>query len=75
MTPPVQPEREATSGPAPERTHSDDGMHDLTLIRWMLSMSPLERLETLQQNIRSLTELRNAYHRQPLDDFSDSGGP
>jgi hypothetical protein len=28
--------------------YSDDGV-DLTLIRWMLSLSPAERLEALQQ--------------------------
>lgn len=37
-------------------THSEDGV-DLTLIRWMLSMTPSERLETLQQNIRSTLRL------------------
>jgi len=40
-------------------THSDDGV-DLTLIRWMLAMSPAERLETLQQTIRSILRLRDA---------------
>jgi hypothetical protein len=29
-------------------TYSPDGV-DLTLIRWMLSMTPAERLETLQR--------------------------
>ncbi len=33
---------------APELpTHSEDGV-DLTLIRWMLSLTPAERLEVLQ---------------------------
>ena len=32
---------------------------DLTLIRWMLSMEPGERLKTLQQAVNSLTRLRN----------------
>lgn len=40
-------------------THSDDGV-DLTLIRWMLSMTPAERLQTLQRTIRSLLRLRDA---------------
>jgi hypothetical protein len=31
-----------------EPTYSPDGV-DLTLIRWMLSMTPAERLETLQR--------------------------
>ena len=38
-------------------THSQDGI-DLTLIRWMLSLSPIERLETLQQTVRSILRLR-----------------
>lgn len=38
-------------------THSDDGV-DLTLIRWMLSMTPAERLRTLQQNVWSILRLR-----------------
>jgi hypothetical protein len=29
-------------------TYSEDGI-DLTLIRWMLSLSPAQRLDTLQQ--------------------------
>ncbi len=36
---------------------------DLTLIRWMLSMSPEERLETLQAAVRSLHELRHDHQR------------
>ena len=39
-------------------THSEDGV-DLTLIRWMLSMTPAERLKTLQGYIRSVTRLRD----------------
>lgn len=38
-------------------THSEDGV-DLTLIRWMLSLTPTERLETLQQNLCSIMRLR-----------------
>jgi hypothetical protein len=38
-------------------SYSEDGV-DLTLIRWMLSMTPYERLQTLQQNIRSIMRLR-----------------
>jgi hypothetical protein len=40
------------------RTRSEDGV-DLTLIRWMLSLTPEERLITLQNNVRSLMRLRN----------------
>jgi hypothetical protein len=38
-------------------THSEDGV-DLTVIRWMLSLTPAERLEVLQQTIRSIIEMR-----------------
>ena len=37
---------------------SADGV-DLTLIRWMLAMTPLERLQTLQNNVRSILRLRD----------------
>jgi hypothetical protein len=40
-----------------EVTHSPDGV-DLTLIRWMLSLTPEERLEVLQANVRSILSLR-----------------
>ena len=43
--------------PSEQPTHSEDGV-DLTLIRWMLSMTPAERLETLQQHINSVLEMR-----------------
>ncbi len=43
---------------SPDRDYRD-GV-DLTLIRWMLSMSPVERLRVLQQAASSLQKLRNA---------------
>ena len=42
-----------------DRLYSEDGV-DLSLIRWMLSMTPTERLQTLQQNIRAVMRLRGA---------------
>jgi hypothetical protein len=42
---------------AAEQTHSKDGV-DLTLIRWMLSLTPAKRLEVLQNNARSILRLR-----------------
>ena len=39
--------------------YSEDGV-DLTLIRWMLSKTPEERLQVLQSNVRALLRLRNA---------------
>ena len=37
--------------------YSEDGV-DLSLIRWMLTLTPAERLQTLQQNIQSIRKLR-----------------
>lgn len=36
---------------------SEDGV-DLTLIRWMLSLTPEQRLNALQQYVRSLAYVR-----------------
>jgi hypothetical protein len=38
-------------------TRSDDGI-DVTLIRWMLSLTPAERLQVLQRNAVSILRLR-----------------
>ena len=40
-----------------EAEHGDDGV-DLTLVRWMLSLTSAERLQLLQQNVRSIGKLR-----------------
>lgn len=40
-------------------THSPDGV-DLTLIRWMLSLTFDERLEVLQQHLQAIASLRDA---------------
>jgi hypothetical protein len=42
--------------------YSEDGV-DLTLIRWMLSLTPAERLQVLQQSVQSLLRLRDAAQR------------
>ena len=42
---------------AEERAYSEDGV-DLTLIRWMLSLTPAERLRALQQHINGVLSLR-----------------
>jgi hypothetical protein len=39
-------------------THSEDGV-DLTLIRWMLSLTPEERIKALEDNIYALARLKN----------------
>ena len=51
------PPRNTEAGRVGGPTHSEDGV-DLTLIRWMLSLTPLERLEVLQETVRSLLRLR-----------------
>jgi hypothetical protein len=40
-----------------EQTYSEDGV-DLTLIRWMLSLTPAERLDVLQGFVDSVLEIR-----------------
>jgi len=54
-----------SSNESPDKppTHSPDGV-DLTLIRWMLSLTPAERLDVLQSAVRSLERLRGG----PPDD-------
>ena len=41
----------------PDPLYSKDGV-DLSLIQWMLSFTPTERLQILQHNIRSILRLR-----------------
>jgi hypothetical protein len=40
-------------------TYSDDGV-DLTLIRWMLTLSPIERIRILTSYAAGAQELRDA---------------
>jgi len=40
-----------------EPAYSEDGV-DLTLIRWMLSLTPAQRLQTLQEAVWSIERLR-----------------
>ena len=49
----------ATQTSEDQPAYNDEGV-DLTLIRWTLSMSPAERLQTLQDFIDSITEMRRA---------------
>ncbi len=45
--------------PIPELpTHSEDGV-DLTLIRWMLSLTPAERLQALQSFVNLVEAVRS----------------
>jgi hypothetical protein len=43
--------------PAPLTDYSEDGV-DLTLIRWMLSLSPAERLNFLEERINEILAIR-----------------
>jgi hypothetical protein len=53
----------ASEPPGDDAAFSDDGV-DLTLIRWMLSLTPAERLQVLQSNARSLEKLFGAADRR-----------
>ena len=44
------------------REYSEEGV-DLTLIRWMLSLEPAERLRVLQQHMNAVEKLRAATKR------------
>jgi hypothetical protein len=46
-----------TDDPAGITDYSSDGV-DLTLIRWMLSLTPAERLEFLEQRINDIIAIR-----------------
>ena len=41
-------------------THSEDGV-DLTLIRWMLSLTPAERLQVLENNVNDVLSIRRGF--------------
>ena len=56
---PGHPDLEKAPSPGHDLMYSEDGV-DLSLIRWMLSMTATERLQTLQQNIRGIMKLRGA---------------
>ena len=54
---PLPDSQETTADLSPSE-ESPDGV-DLTLIQWTLSLTPLERLELLQDWVDGLAELRN----------------
>jgi hypothetical protein len=41
----------------PQTDYSEDGV-DLTLIRWMLSLTPAERLQVLQRHVNAILAIR-----------------
>lgn len=50
----------AGAPPAEEPAYSEDGV-DLTLIRWMLSLTPAERLQVLQEHQDAIDATRVAH--------------
>jgi len=49
-----EPQRQADYGP----DYSEDGV-DLTLIRWMLSLTPAERLQVLERHVNAILTIRS----------------
>jgi hypothetical protein len=41
----------------PQTDYSEDGI-DLSLIRWMLSLTPAERLQVLQRHVNAILAIR-----------------
>lgn len=63
MSAPHDTSAPATEPAAPQPdTSTDDGV-DITLIRWMLSLTPSERLDVLQGFVDSTFELSGAPRR------------
>ncbi len=52
--------------------YSEDGV-DLTLIRWMLSMTPMERLETLENFANEIIEMRHVIATQQTSRHAGRG--
>lgn len=54
--------------------YSEEGV-DLTLIRWMQSLTPRERLEFLQDQVDSLTALREKFEATISGNPEDARSP
>lgn len=50
-------------GTVPLRNENEEGV-DLTLIRWMLSLTPAERVEHIESIARSLQEIKELNREQ-----------
>jgi len=48
-----------TKGSGARPTYSPEGV-DLTLIRWFLALSPMERLATLENHRKAVQQIRDA---------------
>ena len=42
---------------APAQEYSEDGV-DLSLLRWMLSLTPQQRLQALEEHLNGILEIR-----------------
>jgi hypothetical protein len=54
------------AGDPPLPEYSEDGV-DLSLIRWTLSLTPLERLEFLEDRIDDILEIRELNAKRSAD--------
>ena len=54
----VMPKDQSQPSDSAENAYDRNGV-DLTLIRWMLTLTPVERIEHIQQAADSLEELRS----------------
>jgi len=61
------------SSPISEPLYSESGV-DLTLIRWMLSLTPAERLQILQQTVRSILRLKGCPSLEKLIELKEELG-
>jgi hypothetical protein len=70
LTKTKSPNSPKQSGSIKASPYSESGV-DLTLIRWMLSLTPAERLQILQQTIRSILMVKgkasNIYKKGSAD--------
>lgn len=61
----------AAPGPAPYGDYDENGV-DLSLLRYLLSLSPLERLRLMERHARD-TQMLNEYGRRYREASSGSG--
>lgn len=54
----MEPEPAHPAPPDPEPEPEQVGGVDITLIRWMLSLTPAKRLQVLQNNVNAILRLR-----------------
>ena len=66
----AQPAGNSAATPADSPPLDDDGV-DVTLIRWMLSLTPAERLRVLERHVNAVHRLRAAMRAQTRRDRED----